>query len=336
MYAVPMLRMPVIFRTKPISIQLELTYSCNNACGFCYNNLDGTGTKKAVPYDRLKVILADMREYGIFSINFNGGEPLLYPNFFDLAKSCLELGFDIHLNSNATLIDEKTAACISRLFPAVCSSLHGATPEKHDLVVGRTGAFAEAVAGIKHLIANNVYVAVNVTVTKQNQFDIGAIIQLLSSLGVGTLLLSRVLTNDSTIAVSDEEFLIALETVFKFQTEDRKPFARVGLPQPFPPCRIGSHSKLLNFICENNVPCSAGITTARITPEGDITPCPVLDVPVIGNIKTELFSKAWDGFIENKWVKTGARHENCNECAFLKVCGGGCLPCDQLGCLLNN
>ncbi|MCH5148384.1 MAG: radical SAM protein [Clostridiales bacterium] len=336
MHAVPMLCMPLIYKTRPISIQLELTYACNNACGFCYNNLDGTGNQKTVPYDRLKIILADMREYGVFSINFNGGEPLLYTKFFDLAQLCSELGFDIHFNTNATLIDEKTAVRIAQLFPAVCSSLHGATPEKHDLVVGRTGAFAQAVAGIKHLVANNVYVAVNVTVTKQNQDDIGAILQLLSSLGVGTLLLSRVLTNDSAIAVSDAEFLTAVETVFKFQTESRNQFARIGLPQPFPPCRIGSHSKLLNFICESNVPCSAGLATARITPEGDITPCPVLDAPIIGNIKTELFSKAWDGFLEDKWTKTGARHQNCNECSFLKVCGGGCLPCDQSGCLLNN
>lgn len=331
-----MLRMPLICRTRPLSIQLELTYACNNACGFCYNNLDETSNQKTISYDRLKIILADMREYGVFSINFNGGEPLLYKNFFDLAQLCLGLGFDIHFNTNATLIDEKTAARIARLFPAVCSSLHGATPQKHDFVVGRTGAFAEAVAGIKYLVANNVYVAVNVTVTKQNQYDIGAILQLLSSLGVETLLLSRVLTNDSAIAVSDEEFLIAAETVFKFQTEGSNPFVRVGLPQPFPPCRIGTHTKLLNFICESNVSCSAGLTTARITPDGDITPCPVLDSPIIGNIKTELFSKAWDRFLEDKWTKTGARREDCNECSFLKVCGGGCLPCDRSGCLLYN
>ena len=336
MHAVPMLRMSLIRRTRPISIQLELTYACNNTCGFCYNNLDETGSPKTIPYERLRIVLADMRGYGVFSINFNGGEPLLYANFFDLAQLCSELGFDIHLNTNATLIDENTAAHIAKFFPAVCSSLHGATPDKHDFVVGRTGAFAQTVAGIKHLIAKNVYVAVNVTVTKQNQDDIGAILQLLSSLGVGTLLLSRVLTNDRAIAVSDEEFLNAIETVYRFQTEGRTPFARIGLPQPFPPCRIGSHSKLVNFICESNVPCSAGLATARITPEGDITPCPVLNTPIIGNIKTELFSEAWDKFLDNKWIKIGAKHESCNKCLFLPECGGGCLPCDQSGCLQNN
>ncbi len=328
-----MLRMPMIRRTRPISVQLELTYACNNTCGFCYNNLDRTASHKTVPYDRMKIILADLRRYGVFSINFNGGEPLLYENFFDLAQICSELGFDIHLNTNATLIDEKTAANIARLFPAVCSSLHGATSGKHDLVVGRAGAFVQAVAGIKHLVAKNVYVAVNVTVTQQNHDELGEILQLLSSLGVGTLLLSRVLTNDSTIAVSDEDFLIAIETVFRFQTEGKTPFARIGLPQPFPPCRIGSYSKLLNFICECNVPCSAGLTTARITPEGDITPCPVLNAPNIGNIKTELFSEAWDKFLDNKWIKIGAKHESCNKCLFLPECGGGCLPCNQSGVL---
>ncbi len=326
----------MIRRTRPISIQLELTYACNNRCGFCYNKLDEAGNQKTVSYDRLKIILEDMRKYGIFTINFNGGEPLLYKNFFDLAQCCLELGFDIHFNTNATLIDEKTAARISKLFPAVCSSIHGSNACKHDFMVGRTGAFAEVIAGIKHLVANNVYVAVNVTVTKQNQEDVGAMLQLLSSLGVGTLLLSRVLTNDNTIAVSDEEFLDVVETVFKFQTDGSKPFARVGLPQPFPPCRIGTHLKLLDFICDSNVPCSAGLTTARITPEGNITPCPVLDAPIIGDIKTELFSKAWDRFLEDKWTKTRAMCEDCNGCSFLKVCGGGCLPCGQSGCLLHN
>lgn len=336
-HAVSMLRMPLIcYKTRPVSIQLELTYDCNNNCKFCYNSLDGAYNRNQVPYDRLKIILEDIRKYGIFSINFNGGEPLLYENFFDLAKWCIDLGFDIHFNTNATLINEENAVYISRLFPAVCTSLHGATSEKHDRIVGRMNAFTEAIVGIKHLILNNVYVAVNVTVTKQNLTDIRKIVSLLSSLGVGTLLLSRVLTNDKMIAVSDEEFLLVLETVAEFQNTSVKPFARVGLPQPFPLCRIGNHVGLLNFISDSNVPCSAGVTTARITPDGNITPCPVMDLPIIGNIRCELFSTAWDRFIKYKWTKKDRQHDNCNQCAFLRVCGGGCLPCDKSGCLLKN
>ncbi len=331
-----MLRMPVVYRTKPLSIQLELTYACNNKCAFCYNRLDGANKRNNVPYDRLKTILEDLREFGVFTINFNGGEPLLYDNFFDLAKFCSELGFDIHLNTNATLINEENAEMISRLFPAICTSLHGEDSAKHDNTVGRANAFAETVEAIKLLIKNDVYVAVNVTVTKQNLFDIDKMAEWLASLGVGTLLVSRVLTDDKCVAVSDEEFLTVLESVLKFQRNATRPFARIGLPQPFPLCRIGNHAGLFEFISASNVPCSAGIATARITPNGSITPCPVLPYPEIGNINNELFSTAWDRFNKEKWVKTETQHENCDQCMFLKSCGGGCLPCDSSGCLLNN
>lgn len=315
---------------KPATLQLEVTYSCNNDCDFCYNKLFSQDDN-LLSYERLKEVIVDAKKYGIFSINLNGGEPLLYPYFFELAEFIYNLGIDIHCNTNATLIDNRVAERLSSFFSAICTSIHGATAELHDLLVGRSGAFEQTIAGISCLKRNGVYVAVNVTLSKKNINNLYEILCLLRDINIQTVLLTRVLTKNVDYALYDRDFLVAIKQLQHFQDVE-KCFKRIALPQPFPICKC-QEPTLKDFVFEHNIPCVAGMLTARISPSGIVTPCPVMDSPIIGNVKDDLFSHIWDNFEKKGWEKSKPC-DQCGDCKYLRGCGGGCLQQEDSGVLI--
>ena len=67
--------------------------------------------------------------------------------------------------------------------------------------------------------------------------------------------------------------------------------------------------------------CPAGKYYCRITPEGDVTPCPYMPVAA-GNLRYASFGDLWRGapvFDELREPKLGGR---CGACEFSKICGG--------------
>jgi radical SAM protein with 4Fe4S-binding SPASM domain len=67
--------------------------------------------------------------------------------------------------------------------------------------------------------------------------------------------------------------------------------------------------------------CPAGKYYCRITPEGDVTPCPYMPVAA-GNLRASSFADLWRGagvFDDLRDPKLGGR---CGRCEFSKICGG--------------
>ena len=84
----------------------EITNRCNLNCRHCGSNCTATGesltikdietTLRTIPADKPMVCLT-------------GGEPLLHPDFFDIAKCVRQMGFFWGMTTNATLITEEVA-----------------------------------------------------------------------------------------------------------------------------------------------------------------------------------------------------------------------------------
>ena len=116
----------------------------------------------------------------------SGGEPLLRPDIFLIARHGVALGLRVSLASNGTLLtpqvaDEIAASGISR----VSISLDGATPEKHDLIRGK-GSFQAALQGIESL-RGKVDFQINNTITSKNESDVPAIFDLAQRVGARAL-----------------------------------------------------------------------------------------------------------------------------------------------------
>lgn len=310
--------------SMPLNVQFEVSYRCNNNCIFCYN------VKQKERYRELttaeaKVIIKNLKDSGVITLNFNGGEPLLREDFFELAKYAYEIGLDIHLNTNSSLIDDCCARKLAAFFSSICTTVLSGNPFVHDMLSGRKGAFRDVVNGIKALQRSSVYVAVNVVLCGRNCFEIEETLYLLKKLDVRTLLITRYVPDSGyakDLTISDKDYFAAIETISKFHTRERC-FDRVAMPQPVQICTVPNNLK--NVVREWNIPCSMGLCTGSVNAFGQFTPCNLVKKPVIGNVLNTSLCTLWNCFDGIKFIASNHLRKECATCSDIKFCGGGCL-----------
>jgi radical SAM protein with 4Fe4S-binding SPASM domain len=67
--------------------------------------------------------------------------------------------------------------------------------------------------------------------------------------------------------------------------------------------------------------CMAGKNYCRISPEGDVTPCPYMPV-VTGNIKEKSFLELWENSRDFQSLRSSFYKGKCKLCEFQLICGG--------------
>jgi hypothetical protein len=69
----------------PVKLFLDLTLICNETCGHC---LSSSGqSSESLPVSKVKSILKEAWEMGIFQVKFSGGEPVFHPRWAFLLLS---------------------------------------------------------------------------------------------------------------------------------------------------------------------------------------------------------------------------------------------------------
>ena len=122
----------------PVYASLELTYQCNLACRFCYNPVQRKGQARSAPppepgaellsYGEILGLLDQLRDLGVLFLTLTGGEPMLHPRFWDVAREAKRRSFALRIFSNGIAIDERAADLFADLVPyCVEISLHGST-----------------------------------------------------------------------------------------------------------------------------------------------------------------------------------------------------------------
>src|ERR1700730_15001507 len=96
----------------PLSVQLDLTYRCNEQCVHCYLDHHDHGEMSTV---EIKNLLSEMAEAGVFILTLSGGEIFMRKDFFEILEHARDLTFCVKLKTNAVLVREKQAARLREL-----------------------------------------------------------------------------------------------------------------------------------------------------------------------------------------------------------------------------
>lgn len=145
-----MLDPPPMAETSPTSANWDLTYACQLRCGYCYSE-SGRRASSTLPHEDLLRIARTLAGMGLRSVHLSGGEPLLVPGLAEIVAALRSSGTHVVLYTNGLLITDDNAAELGRLFARIRVGVDGATPEVHDRVRGREGAFDGAMAGLAAL-----------------------------------------------------------------------------------------------------------------------------------------------------------------------------------------
>ena len=150
----------------------NITRACNLKCIHCYNDSGSDKSSNDITTQKAKAVLDDLADFGVPSVLFSGGEPLMRPDLFDLAQYANKSGLRTVISTNGTLITVDKAARIKDCgISYVGISLDG-IGKINDNFRGVDGAFEKAVQGIKNCIHVGVRVGLRLTLTRRNVQDL--------------------------------------------------------------------------------------------------------------------------------------------------------------------
>ncbi len=163
---------------KPIVVW-NFTRRCNLRCMHCYADSRDQDYEGELTTQEGLALIDDLASFGVPTLLFSGGEPLMRPDLWELAAHARGRGIRTVLSTNGVLIDAAAAAKIQeRGFSYVGVSIDG-IGERHDRIRGKQGAFDEAIRGIRHCRQAGIRVGLRFTIHKLNSDQLGDIFRLM-------------------------------------------------------------------------------------------------------------------------------------------------------------
>lgn len=288
----------------PIGGTFELSPVCNFACRMCYVRK----TAKEVAESQRPILTLDdwlriaheAREQGMLYLLLTGGEPFLWPHFWELYEELVKMGFLVSINTNGSLIDDKAVERLKRLPPRrVNITLYGASDETYEALCQTKGVFTRVTHAIESLRKAGILVKLNGTMTPDNICDLDYLIDYAKDRGLiletTTYLFPPVRRDPSMTGVNrrftPEEAARYQMHIFRRQNGEERyqayleAIAKGSIPPP------GLDESCIDPV-DGKVRCRAGRAAFWVTWDGRLTPCGMMTQPTI-ELREQSFGDAW-------------------------------------------
>ncbi len=149
-------------------VLLRLGSDCNNKCSFCHGRNDDICN---IDTSHARALIDMTAETGADMVVFSGGEPTIRPDFHSLLAHTASAGLASGVITNGRMFAYKgfAAEAAGAGCAYILMSLHGANPDVHDALTGVGNSFAQALAGLKNIIASGITdIVVNTVMTNDN------------------------------------------------------------------------------------------------------------------------------------------------------------------------
>jgi len=342
------------------SVSWNLTQRCNLECAHCYMSAHaGADTRGELTTAECRRVIDEIARVNpsVFLI-LTGGEPLLRRDIFEVAGYASAQGFTTVLGTNGVLLREPEARRMREHGILGASiSLDSTERARHDGFRRLPGAWDGAVRATRVLSDAGLDFSLHMSVTDWNVAEVPAMIDLARELGAKVLNFfflvrtgrGRDLTDIDAAAY--ERILTYLATA-QGVGDGPPSFVRrlLGMADPAPAesfedpwsTPVGRADGLLirakcaphfrRILWERNPSspllknyahgsCPAGKYYCRITPEGDVTPCPYMPLSV-GNVRQAAFDELWRTAPAFGALREPALGGRCGRCEFSRLCGG--------------
>jgi radical SAM protein with 4Fe4S-binding SPASM domain len=266
-------------------------------------------------------LIDELHTLGTEMLILTGGEPLLRKDIFEIAQYASGLGIWVVMGTNGVLVSQKS---VERMLECgvrgVAISLDSIHPEKHDQFRGGPDAWDFSVRALEICRANGLQVLVQTTVMEMNYDEIPALLKFAREKGAWSFnLYFMVQTGRGQLLndLSPERTESMLSNLVDWQAEQRPMLVRSKCAPQFK--QIAYERGMAGL---ESGGCMAGTQYCRITPQGDVTPCPYMDV-VVGNVRTQSFREIWHTSAVLEALRDVKQLEGrCGACEFNELCGG--------------
>lgn len=305
----------------PFSVQLDLTYRCNERCVHCYLDHEDHGEMTTAEVIDLLDQLADA---GVFFLTISGGEIMLRKDFFEILTYARAKMFSVKLKTNALMIGKKEADHIRSLgVESIQVSIYSHRPEVHDAITLVPGSLERSLKAIQFLREEGLHVKMANVLMVQNFGDYPGVRALAAELGVE-------FTMDPTIT----PMMDGNRTILNLNIDP------ASLAEVFQdPTLLGDAPEACatpkgpNEDDLDTTPCSAGHTACYVSPYGDVYPCVQFPLPT-GNVRKQKFLDIWKFSPQMNEVRSITLRDmpSCSQCTH----GGTCTRCPGLAFMEGN
>ncbi|MDY0059592.1 MAG: radical SAM protein [Myxococcota bacterium] len=321
--------MPPTWAEAPHYVLWEITLRCNLRCAHCQSGAGRARPDELSTAEALALCdaLAALKVGGVCLL---GGEPLVRPDWPELANRLISQGIPVGIFTNGWLLDE---ACADRLLQLgvvqVGLSLDGAAAV-HDAGRGRPGAHLRALAALDRVAARAFpYRTVVTSVRRANLGELDGLADLLADRAPGFTWTINVASGHATTRLAREELLDedGYRQVARFVARTRPRLA--GRLDVVAADDLGYCSTLdARLRPAPWTGCPAGLTALGITSDGGVKGCLALpDAFGEGNVRQTPLGELWRDprrFALNRAFHVGLLAGGCQGCPQGEVCRGGC------------
>ncbi len=315
----------------PYLVAVNLTKRCNLACAHCYMDADRrmAPNPDELKSGELKSLFKQIagRAPGTIIV-LTGGEPLLRPDLPELVSEGADAGLRMVLGTNGLMLtSDRVAELKGRGLQGAGISLDSTHPAGHDSFRGLPGAFEKTVAGIKACREQGIHVQVHFSVVRHNLGEIEGIVDLAQELGaaiVNFFFLVCVGRGERALDLDPETYEVTLRKIARIQRERKGIMVQSRCTPHFKRILYEEDpaSQFTRAEGYDGGGCPAATHYCRIDPQGEMTPCPYMELSG-GNIRHRGFWEIWDDApLFQSFRKPELLQGKCGACEFKTMCGG--------------
>jgi radical SAM protein with 4Fe4S-binding SPASM domain len=258
------------------SIDMEITWRCNNNCRHCCLNLapeDKTAQKTELTLAQIKKIADAAVDLGVLWFLITGGEPLLRPDFPEIYRYLKKKGLLVSVFTNATLINQKHIKLFKAYPPRdIEVSVYGVTSSTYTAVSRNPTSFARFKKGLSLLLDNQIKVRLKAMAMRSNFHEMRQITNFCRKYTYDYFRFDPFLQlhfNRDSVKnrLIESERLNANEIIF-LEENDKQ---RLGTMKDAKECLIDPGAKELND--DHIFHCGAGKGNVNISYDGFVRPC---------------------------------------------------------------
>ena len=315
---------------------------CNLTCKHCYSISADKDFPGELSSAEVYAVMDDLQRFRVPVLILSGGEPLLRPDIFDIARRAKGMGFYVGLSSNGTLIDETNIRRIAETdFNYVGVSLDGIR-ETHDKFRRMAGAFEKSLAGIRLCRDAGLKIGVRFTMTQDNAHDLPGLLKLVEDEGIDRFYFSHLnyagrgnknRKDDAHHQMTRQAMDLLFDTCWDYQSRGLEKEFTTGnndadgvyflhwTAKRFPDKAAHVRAKLAQW--GGN---SSGVNVANIDNLGNVHPDTMWWHHTLGNVRERPFSEIWvdtsDPIMAGLKAKPRKVGGRCGACLHFDICDG--------------
>ena len=312
----------------PLAGSFELLPTCNLQCKMCYVRKSAAEVQAMgglLPTEEWLEYAREAQKEGLLFPLITGGEPFLHRDFQEIMGKMLEMGLQVSVNSNATLIDAHMAKWLSQHRPTrINITMYGASGETYQRLCGDGGAYDRMRCAVEQLKHYDIPVKFNASITQDNVEDLEGMIAFAKSvqspIQVATYMFPPLRRDDSMVGynyrLSPEQAALARVKADWIQGDPKWFWGqaqRFSHFVPVTPEMFQEQSERPG--CE--ISCRAGRCTFWIDWQGNMANCgmyPAVKFPLRGRS----FSQVWAQVVEQT---NQVRYSSaCTNCPNFRLC----------------